>query len=171
MFLFFRFSKDHLAHRGKSRGVRPRIQQNGSDSQHVAHNQNQHNHENSGSHSRSRGASSYRARSRGQNRPGHRPTDRSHSQQVQDPNIDSLSLSDTTTQRSADGNFVNRRTRGGTTSNNSRQSTTEHWDVGNWNGETVIYSRTAKEDEHLTVNADETSNVLSEGIYFSFSIR
>ena len=167
------FNLDHSSHRGKSRGSRSRLQQNGSDSHQASNNQNQSTNDSSLSQSRSRGgggggggsSSAYRGRPRGQNRMGHRHNDRTHPQQLQDLNVDSLTLSDTTTQRPTDGNLTHRRGRGAAASGNSRQTTAEHWDVGNWNGETVIYSRTAKDDEHQSFNSNDQHHILSEGIF------
>jgi hypothetical protein len=53
------------------------------------------------------------------------------------------------TQRFNDASNTNRRGGG-------RQQQQQQWDVGNWNGETVIYSRTTKEDEQPS-NSDNTN--------------
>ncbi len=63
---------------------------------------------------------------------------------MQDPNIDTSLLSDTT-QPFTDVSYKNRRGGG-------RQQ--RQWDVGNWNGETLVYSRTAQDDE-LPSNSDD----------------
>ena len=153
---------DSSTHRGKSRGGRSRFQQNGGDSQHTTGNQT-HQSDASSSQQRPRGGgSAYRGRNRGQNRPGYRPNDRAYSQQPHDSNVDSSVPSDTIP-HPTDVSHGNRRGRGGAGA--ARHQTQEQWDVGNWNGETLIYSRTTKEEEQhqQKLNSDEASNVLSEG--------
>ncbi|CAF3409447.1 unnamed protein product [Rotaria sp. Silwood1] len=124
---------DGFTSRGKSRGGRTRLQQNGGDSQNVTNQQN----DNYIPQQRQRGTNTFRGRHRGNNRGGHRGIDRSY-QHVQDSNIDSSLPSDT-----------NRRSRGGgaAAAVASNQQQQDLWDVGNWNGETLIYSRTTKDDE------------------------
>ncbi|CAF1018835.1 unnamed protein product [Adineta steineri] len=139
--------------RGKSRGGRARFQQNGGDSQNVNNQQQpqQQQNDNDIPQQRQRGGSGYRGRYRGNNRGGFRGNDRNYQQQqnqqqnqqqTQDSNGDTSSPSDTT-----------RRNRGA--AGTSRQ---EQWDVGNWNGETLIISRTNKDDEQ-TIDTDESSAV------------
>jgi hypothetical protein len=138
-------------YRGKSRVGRSRFQQqqNGGDSQ----NNNQQQNDNYIPQQRQRGGSGYRGRYRGSNRGGQRGNDRNYQQQQyeqqpQDSNVDTSSPSDTT-QRSTDVPYTNRRGGGGGT----RQ---QQWDVGNWNGETVIYSRSTKDDEQPS-NSDNNN--------------
>jgi hypothetical protein len=158
---------DNFTHRGKTRGSRSRFPQNGGDSQHISNNQMQASNENSVGSQRLRRGSAYRGINRGQNRASHRQTDRTYSEQPQDSNIDSSSPSDTT-QRLTDVPYSNRRGRGSSAGggNGTRHQPQEQWDVGNWNGETLIYSRTTKEEEQQPSNSDGTSNVLSEGTLF-----
>lgn len=149
---------DGASYRGKSRGGRSRFQQqsNGNDSQ----NTNQPSNDNSVSQHRSRGGSGYRGRYRGSNRGGHRTNDRNnpqqhYEQQSYDSYVDT-SLPSDTTQRSSDVPYSNRR--GGAADNNRQQ---RQWDVGNWNGETMVYSRTAKDDEQpLNSEDNHVSNAL-----------
>jgi hypothetical protein len=61
--------------------------------------------------------------------------------------VDPSSLSDT-----------NRRHRGAAVASEQQQQ--DSWDVGNWNGETLIYSRTAKDDEQI-LNSDDSSRDLN----------
>jgi hypothetical protein len=141
-------SLDSSTYRGRSsRGGRSRFQQqNGGDSQ----NNNQQQNDNYISQQRQRGGSGYRGRYRANNRGGHRGNDRNYQQQQhdqlpQDSNVEISSPSDTT-QRLPDVPYTNQR-------DGSKQ---QQWDVGNWNGETLIYSRTSKEDEQ-TSNADNNN--------------
>lgn len=146
------FGLDGASHRGKPRGgrSRPPQQQNGGDSQ----NNHQQSNDNNTSQYRQRGGSGYRGRNRGSNRGGHRANDRNHQQQQQQPfepqsqdsNADA-SLPSDTTQGFSNVPYANRRGGG-------RQQ--RQWDVGNWNGETVVYSRTSKDDEQPS-NADENN--------------
>ncbi|CAF0787518.1 unnamed protein product [Adineta steineri] len=143
--------RDGSSYRGKSRGGRSRFQQqqNGSDPQ---NNNNQQQNDNNISQQRQRGGSGYRGRYRGSNRGGYRGNDRNypqqqHEQQSQDANIDS-SLPSDMSQGFTDVSQTNRR--GGS---NGKQ---RQWDVGNWNGETVVYSRTSKDDEQFS-NLDENN--------------
>ncbi|CAF2501260.1 unnamed protein product [Rotaria sp. Silwood2] len=144
---------DGSTYRGKSRGggagrSRLQQQQNGGDSQNDNYIPQQ----------RYRGGSGYRGRYRGSNRGSHRGNDRNYQQhqyeqQPQDSNIDISTTSDTT-QRFTDASYTNRRGGG-------KQQ--QQWDVGNWNGETLIYSRSTKDDEQ-SANSDNnnTSHVPSE---------
>ncbi|CAF3361715.1 unnamed protein product [Rotaria sp. Silwood1] len=148
--------RDGSTYRGKSRGSggggRSRFQQqqeNGGDSQN--NNQQQQN-DNYLPQQRYRGGSGYRGRYRGSNRGSHRGNDRNYQQpqyeqQPQDSNID-ISTSDTT-QRFTDVSHTNRRSGG-------KQQ--QQWDVGKWNGETLIYSRSAKDDEQ-SANSDNNNNI------------
>jgi len=162
--------------RGKSRGGgggRPRHSQqaNGNESSNV----NPQENENNTGQTRPRGApaggNSYRGRYRGQNRGGYRPNDRNYQQQQQqqgdDSNVDNSVPSDTTS-RTYEGSYSNRRggagAGAGATGNRQHSShqqqqhqQPDQWDVGNWNGETLIYSRTAK-DEELASNAESMSS-------------
>lgn len=166
---------DGSSHRGKSRGAnggattnRSRYQPNGNDSHQMTNNQSQSNENSNLSTTKARRGNTYRGRYRGQHRTGQRPNDRTHSQQGQDTNNESSVPSDNMSHLT-DIPHGNRRGRGAATGpnhvNSNRQPNQEQWDVGNWNGETLIYSRTAKDDGHVT-NSDETSHVLSEGKYF-----
>jgi len=56
------------------------------------------------------------------------------------------------TQRSTDVPYKNRRGGG-------RHQQQQQWDVGNWNGETLIYSRSTKDDEQSS-NSDN-NNILN----------
>jgi hypothetical protein len=146
---------DGFTHRGKSRVGRSRFQQqqNGGDFQNN-NNNNQQQNDNYVPQQRQRGGSSYRGRYRGSHRGGSRGNDRNHQQyeqQPQDSNLDSSSPSDTT-QRFTDVPYTNRRGGGG----GGRQQQQQPWDVGNWNGETVIYSRSAKDDEQPS-NSDNNN--------------
>ena len=171
--------------RGKSRGGggggRSRYPQsaNGNESPNVNSQQN----ESFAGQTRPRGApgggSGYRGRQRGQNRGGFRSNDRNYQQQQQqqqqqgpDSTVDNSVPSDTTP-RTYEGSYSNRRggsvgAAGGNRPHASQQQQQpqqqqEQWDVGNWNGETLIYSRTTKEDE-LALNAESTSSkTLTEG--------
>ncbi|CAF3866124.1 unnamed protein product [Rotaria sordida] len=140
---------DSFTSRGKSRGGRTRLQQNGGDSQNITNQQN----DNYTSQQRPRGTSTYRGRYRGNNRGGgYRGIDRNY-QHVQDSNNDTSLPSDT-----------NRRSRGAaaaaaaavTVAPNQQQQQQDLWDVGNWNGETLIYSRTTKDDEQPLNSNDST---------------
>jgi hypothetical protein len=146
---------DGSTHRGKSRVGRSRFQhqQNGGDFQNN-NNQQQQNDNNYNPQQRQRGGSSYRGRNRGSYRGGSRGNDRNHQQyeqQTQDSNLDTSSPSDTT-QRFTDVPYTNRRGGGG----GGRQQQQQQWDVGNWNGETLIYSRSAKDDEQSS-NSDNNN--------------
>jgi hypothetical protein len=135
-----------------SRGRSRRFQQNGGDSHNAnnQHHQQQQENDNYVLQQRQRGGSGYRGRNRGYNRGGYRGTDRNHQQQIQDSNVDPSSLSDT-----------NRRHRGAAVaSEQQQQQQQDSWDVGNWNGETLIYSRTAKDDEQI-LNSDDSSRDLN----------
>ena len=141
---------DNSAPRGKTRGGRSRFQQNGGDSHNAttAANNNQHQNDNDMSQQRQRGGSGYRGRNRGNARGSFRGTDRNyqpqHQQQTQDSNVDASSPSDT-----------NRRNKAATSNSKSQQ---DQWDVGNWNGETLIISRTTKDEEQqVPAIADSSS--------------
>ena len=174
---------DGYNYRGKSRGGRPRYsqQQNGNESP----NPNTQQNENYSGQSRPRGAlggSGYRGRYRSHNRGGHRPNDRNYQQQQgQDSNLDNSVPSDTT-QRSNEGSYNNRRGGGNAVATGNRQqqqpppppqqqqqqqSQQEQWDVGNWNGETLIYNRTTKEDESALDAESNSSKTLPDGKKFS----
>ena len=128
-------------------------------------NQSQSNENSNLSTSKARRGNSYRGRSRGQHRNGQRSNDRTYSQQGPDATNESSVPSDNLPHLT-DIPHGNRRGRGagtGTTHHNStRHQSQEPWDVGNWNGETLIYSRSAKDDGQVG-HSNETSNVLSEG--------
>ncbi|CAF2824442.1 unnamed protein product [Rotaria sp. Silwood2] len=139
---------DGFTSRGKSRGGRARLQQNGGDSQNVTNQQN----DNYIPQQRQRGTSTYRGRYRGNNRGGYRGIDRNY-QHVQDSSIDTSLPSDT-----------NRRSRGGgadAPAVASNQQQQDLWDVGNWNGETLIYSRTTKDDEQ-PLNSNESTEATNQ---------
>ena len=164
---------DTSNYRGKSRGGRPRYQQqqNGGDSQNNNNNNNNNNlqqqNDNYIPQQRQRGGSGYRVRYRGNNRGGQRGNDRNYQQQYeqqsQDTNIDTSSPSDTT-QRLTDVPYTNRRGGGSGADTGGRQ---QQWDVGNWNGETLIYLRSTKDDEQTSNldnnNVPNTSHVPSGG--------
>ena len=181
-------NNDGFTYRGKSHTGRPRSQQqNGGDSQ-----QNFQQNDGHTSQQRQRGGTSnYRGRFRGNNNRGggggQRTNDRNYQQQAQDSNnLDASSPSDTT-QRSTDvpynNNNNNRRdggnsTGGGGTNNNTstnaKPQEPQAWDVGNWNGETLVYLRSSKDDEQTTNlvnnNVSNTSHTLtgvSNGQYSS----
>ena len=153
-------------YRGKSRGVRGKFHQqsNGGDSQ---SNQQVQPNDNYVSQQRSRGpGGGYRGRPRGNNRGGRGGHDRNYlpQQQLQDSTADGSTPSDTT-QQVTDVSHPHRR--GG--SNAAGRPQQDHqWDVGNWNGETLIYLRTTKEEEEQATAADSngvpnSSNALAGG--------
>ena len=143
--------KDDSTMRGKSRGSRSRIQKNGGNSQNVT-NQLQSD-DYIPQKQRQRGNSRYRGRYRGHNRGRYRANNRNY-QRGQDLNIDNLSLSDTTNPYNRDAAVVS-----------SQQQ--DLWDVGNWNGETLIYSRTTMDDEQ-PLNSDSSSEGINSFVsYFN----
>jgi hypothetical protein len=152
---------DGASYRGKSRGGRSRFPQqaNGNDSQ----NNNQQLNDNNTSQYRPRGGSGYRGRNRGSNRGGYRTNDRNYQQQQyesqpQDSNVDA-SLPSDTTQGFSNVPYANRRGGGGGGGGGGKQQ--RQWDVGNWNGETRVYSRTSKDDEQPSnPDEDNVSNTL-----------
>lgn len=138
---------------------------------------NSQQNENYSGQPRSRGASAggvgggYRGRSRGYNRGGYRPNDRNYQQQQgQDSSIDNSVPSDTT-HRGHEGSYPYRR--GGGAAGNRQQFSQQEpqqqdqWDVGNWNGETLIYSRTTKDDESAFNAESNASKPLTEGERYS----
>ena len=150
-------SLDGFSHRGRSRGGRGRFQQhaNGADS----HSATQPTDESYAPQQRQRGASGYRGRYRASNRGGHRGNDRNQGSQAYDSTFDPSSPLDATAGATE-------------TSSTARQgagrSKSEHqWDVGNWNGETLIYSRSTKDDEQAlgsdTLGVAGTSHSTSGG--------
>lgn len=171
-------NNDGFTQRGKSRTGRSRFpqQQNGGDSQ-----QNSQQNDSYTPQQRQRGGSNnYHGRFRGNNRGGggggsQRTNDRNYQQQqVQDSNNLDVSSPSDTTQRSTDVPYNNNNRRdGGVSSNNNnnaggngKQQESQPWDVGNWNGETLVYSRSSKDDEKTTNvvnnNVSNTSHNLSE---------
>ena len=135
-----------------SRGRSRRYPQNGSESQ---NDDNQPSNENSHPQSRPRGGSGYRRWNRGgYNRGNFRGTDRTYQQhQQQQENNDAIIDNFT----APDAN--NRRNRNTTDSVGHVQ---EQWDVGNWNGETLIYSRSTNDEEvppPPSTSTDDASNV------------
>ncbi|CAF1944534.1 unnamed protein product [Rotaria magnacalcarata] len=134
--------RDGSTYRGKSRGgggwSRTQQQQNGGDSQ---NNTQQQQNENYAPQQRYRGGSGYRGRYRGSNRGSHRGNDRNYQQyqyeqQPQDSNIDSSTPSDIT-QSFTDVPYRNRRGGG-------KQ---QHFDRSDWNGESLNFSKSTKDEE------------------------
>ena len=180
---------DGHSSRGKSRGGggRPRYPQqaNGNESPNV----NSQANESFSGQTRPRGApggsSGQRGRYRGQNRGGYRPNDRNYQQQQQGPDSTAdNSVPSDTTPRTFEGSYANRRggsvgaATGGNRQHSAQQQQPPHpqqqqeqWDVGNWNGETLIYSRTTKDDEPA-FNAESTSSkTLTDGKTISGTTR
>ena len=165
---------DGFPYRGKSRGGRGKFQQqsNGADSQ---NNQQPQPNDAYVSQQRSRGpgGGGYRGRPRGNNRGGRGGHDRNYlpQQQLQDSTADSSTPSDTT-QQVADVSHSHRR---GGSNAGGRSQPDQQWDVGNWNGETLIYLRTKKEEEEQTADADangvaNSSNALAGGEIFTQNV-
>ena len=92
------------------------------------------------SYRRQRGGSGYHGR--------HRGYVRNYQQQPYNSNIDKSSPSDTE-RYFTDISYRKRR-------NSHRQQ--KQWDVGNWNGETLIYSRSTKDDLQ-SKNLDDNNNI------------
>lgn len=95
------------------------------------------------------GGSNYRGRQRGNRGGGHRNNDRNNQQDSQDLNFDNSSPSDTVPRSNTVSSQYRRGidTTNAVSNNESRQISDHNFDVGNWNGETLIYSRTMKEEE------------------------
>ncbi|CAF0723636.1 unnamed protein product [Adineta ricciae] len=140
--------------RGKTRGGRSRFQQNGGDTHNATTaNNNQHQNDNDMPQQRQRGGSGFRGRNRGDPRGSFRGTDRNYQpqqqQQTQDSNVDASSPSDT-----------NRRNKAAASNPKSQQ---DQWDVGNWNGETLIISRTTKDEEQQVPATADSSSAVHNG--------
>lgn len=160
---------DGYTNRGKSRGGRARFQSQPNGGDFHSNNQQQQQQQSNDNYQpqqRQRGGSGNRGRNRGNNRSGQRGNDRNHQsyeqqqQQPQDFNIDTSSPSDTT-QRFPDVSYANRRGPAGATGKQQPQQKQQPWDVGNWNGETVIYSRRPKDEEQSsTSDNNNVSNTL-----------